>query len=335
MTLRLHLNENRGGCSPNVARALAALSPLDVATYPDESPAIAAAARWFGVPASWILFGNGLDEGLLLAAQAAARSAAGPWNAVIVEPAFEMYAVATVSQGGHVVRVLPDASLAFDADRVLAAATPDTRLVFLCDPNNPVGTGIPPADIAHIADALPDALVLVDEAYADFSGRTVIGPALSDRPNIVAGRTFSKGHGLAGLRIGCLVAAEATIARIASLAMPFRVNAAAIAALVAALDDRDFLEQAVADARASREAIAAACRRLGFDTWPSETNFVLTRVGAGAADCVRFFGERGVLIRDRSSAPGCRGCVRITAGPPDTAARVISLLEEWHAQATR
>lgn len=335
MTLRLHLNENRGGCSPAVARALAALTPLDLATYPDESPAIEAVARWFGVPASSVLLGNGLDEGLLLAAQSAARSAPGPWNAIVIEPAFEMYAVATLSQGGDVVRVMPEATLSFDADRVLAAATPETRLVFLCDPNNPVGTGIPAADIARIADQLPHALIVVDEAYADFSGRTLIGTPIAERPNVVVGRTFSKGHGLAGLRVGCLIGSGATIARIAALAMPFRVNAAAVAALVAALGDRAFLEQTVAEARASRDAIIAACDRLGFVTWPSETNFVLTRIGEGAADLVRFLGERGVLVRDRSSAPGCDGCVRITAGPPETSALVISLLEAWHAQASR
>ena len=331
MTLRLHYNENTAGCSAAVLRALRELTVTEIATYEDDGRVTTDIGRSLAVPASFVLPTNGLDEGILLAAQLASLESRMNFEALVVEPAFEMYADVVRTTGGDVVRVMPAPGFAFDPARVLARATARTRLVFLCDPNNPTGLGIARADIEAIAGALPHALVFVDEAYADFSGRTMIGADFARRHNVIVGRTFAKAHGLAALRVGALVAAETTIARLRRLALPYRVNLAAAVALRAALGDRAQVERAVADAAASRRLLADACARLGFETWPSEANFLLVRIGDGVAECAAFMEARGVRVRDRSSLPGCDGCLRITAGPVAHTETAIGLLEEWHA----
>ena len=335
MTLRLHYNENTGGCSEAVVRALSGLSANDIATYQDDGRTTADIGRWFGVPGEWVLPVNGLDEGIFLTAQLAAFESSSNYKAVIVEPAFEMYADVVSTTGGAIVRVLPTADFVFDPARVLAAASDDTRVLFLCDPNNPTGLGLAAGDITRIADRLPGTLIFVDEAYADFSGRTLISASLAARPNVVVGRTFAKAHGLAGLRIGALVAAPETISRLRRLALPYRINIAAAVALRAALGDRSHWAQTIADAKASRALLGAACERLGFATWPSEANFCLVGIGDGCVEFAAFAEQRGVRVRDRSTLPGCDGCARITTGPVAHTERAISILEEWHATKSR
>jgi histidinol-phosphate aminotransferase len=175
----------------------------------------------------------------------------------------------------------------------------------------------------------------VDEAYADFSGRSIIGSPPAARPNVIVGRTFAKAHGLAGLRVGALIAAPGTIARLRRLALPYRINVAAAVSLEAALGDRAHLAHAVADSAASRQLLSDACARLGFTTWPSEANFQLVRIGERVAAFAEWMDARGVRVRDRSSLPGCAGCVRITAGPVEHTRMAVSLMEEWHAAQSR
>jgi histidinol-phosphate aminotransferase len=177
--------------------------------------------------------------------------------------------------------------------------------------------------------------VFVDEAYADFSGRTLIDGTLEARPNIVVGRTFAKAHGLAGLRVGALVAAPAIIARFRQLALPYRINVAAAVALRAALADRTHLSQTVSESTESKRLLRDACAALGLETWKSDANFVLVRIGDRSADFARWMKSREVRVRDRSALPGCRGCVRITAGPVKHTLLAISLLEEWYATQPR
>lgn len=330
MTLRLHYNENIAGCSPAVLRALSALTVNDIARYDSDARATVAIAEWLGASSDCVLPVNGLDEGLLLAAQLAAVESPPRYEALIVEPAFEMYEHVINATGGRVVRVLPADEFEFSVNRVLAAATGNTRLVFLCNPNNPTGASIAVHDIERIADALTRSLIFVDEAYADFSGRTIVGTPLASRPNIIVGRTFSKAHGLAGLRVGALVAARGTVDQLRRLALPYRINVAALLALEASLSDRDHFIRTIAEAVESRERLANACGRLGWQTWPSEGNFLLVRIGKDAERCAAWLSARGVLVRDRSRLPGCDGCLRITTGTVASTAIVISLLEEWH-----
>jgi histidinol-phosphate aminotransferase len=329
---RLHLNENTGGCSPAVVRAVRRLSRQDISAYPAYARATEACAGAFGVPAEWVLLTNGLDEGIMTVALALLPRAGA--DAVVVEPAYGMFGPSARLAGARVVSTSPAPDLRFSLDAVRAAMTPATRLLCVASPNNPTGEIVPAAAITALAAAMPDGgAVFVDEAYADFEGRSVIGD-IGRTPNLVVGRTFAKAYGLAGMRIGCLVAQPAVIRRLRGAIAPFSVNVFAAAALEAALADRGYFDWYVGQVRTSRQLLYDACARLGLPCWLSAANFVLVRVG-DAPGVRSALGARGVHVRDRSAAPGCEGCIRITAGLVEDTHAAIAALEEVVCAARR
>ena len=329
-SLRLHLNENTAGCSPAVLAAIRDIGADDIAYYPDYTSVTGAVERWLGVDPGWVQLTNGLDEGIHVAAQSVAadgiRRGLALRPAVIVEPAFEMYAICARAAELPVVRIPPLDDFAFPVDAVVQAIAAGAGLVYLTDPNNPTGVGIPRSALEAIGDVAVDTLVLIDEAYADFSGRTALD-LLSRFHNVAIGRTFAKAHGLAGLRIGALVAHPETLVPLRRILPPFPLNVCAVHALPAALQDSGFLQAAVTSARDSKALIYDFCRRHGLKCWPSEANFVLVRVGANATAIVRALAERGILVRDRSDQPGCDGCIRITAGVVEHTQACLAALE--------
>jgi histidinol-phosphate aminotransferase len=334
--LRLHFNENTAGCSPAVIDALRALTPENIATYPDVAPFTDRCAQYLGVPADWVHLTNGLDEGIQAAAMWArlgARPGTRPF-VIVVEPTFEMYEEFARMVDAGICRLPPEPDFAFPMEALLQALSPAVRVIYLADPNNPTGMGVPAGAIDAIAVAAPQALVFVDEAYADFSGRTLIGPLLERRRNVVIGRTFAKGHGLAGLRIGALVAHRQTISSLRPLFPPFNVNIAALHALDAALADDAYLKWYVAETRESRQRVYRFCERHGLRYWPSEGNFVLMQLGEATARAVEALARQGISLRDKSAAAGCEGCIRLTAGVVAHTDRALSALEDVLAPRT-
>ena len=327
--LRLHLNENTGGCSPRVIEALRRLTCEDAAYYPDYTEAHTRCASHLGVSRERVLLVNGLDEGIQAVSFAYLQR--GPdgshREAVIVEPAFDMYAACASVASARIVEVLPRPEFTFPVDETIGALTPATRVVFLTSPNNPTGVAISREDVARVAGSLPPgAVVLLDEAYVDFARASFID-VLPQWPNVVIGRTFAKAQGLAAVRAGCLVGDASVIERLRAFVLPYSINVFARTAIVAALDDRDHLAWYRGQVAASRQLVYAMCDRLGLKCWPSEANFVLVRIGAGAAALVAALAERRIFIRDRSNQPGCEGCVRITTGVVDHTRRCIAGLE--------
>jgi histidinol-phosphate aminotransferase len=328
--LRLHQNENTAGCSPRVLEALAGLRADQIGFYPPYATATRACARYLGVDPEQLALTNGLDEGIMGLAVAYLRPPVGgpiP-EAIVPEPAFEIYRVDTEVVGGRLVQVMPRGDFSFALDEVLAAITPRTRAVFLTNPNNPTGVSMPLRAIREVARHVPpEAVVFVDEAYHEFSGVTFI-PELAAFPNVIVGRTFSKAFGLAGLRIGCLVGAAAVLNPVRATIPVYSVNIAAVAAVQAALADRDYLEDYLRQTRESKALLYAACERLGFRYVPSDANFVLVYAGDRLKALVEGAGARGIFIRDRSSEPGCAGCVRVATGIVEHTRRFIAAMEE-------
>lgn len=328
--LRLHLNENTSGCSERVLRAMRSVSRLDAAFYPDYTRLHEAVARYFGVDRAHVLVTNGLDEGIHAASFAwLQRGDDGrAREAVIVEPAFDMYAACADAAGGRIVQVMPREDFEFPTEETLDAITPATRLVFLTHPNNPTGRPVPRKALAAIVSQLPEgALVFLDEAYADFAESHFLGD-LARWPQLLVGRTFAKAHGLAAVRAGVVIAAAAVIDRLRRVVPPYSVNVFAMAAMLAAVEDREYLAWYRAQVDASRRSVYAACERLGIKYWPSEANFVLMRIGERSRDVVAAMASRGVFVRDRSREPGCHGCVRLSAGVVEHTERALAVLEE-------
>jgi histidinol-phosphate aminotransferase len=328
--LRLHQNENTGGCSPKVLEALARMRADQVGFYPPYASATQAVAKYLGVAADLVTLVNGLDEGIMAASVAYLRPSPGgtQFESIVPEPAFEIFRFDTAVAGGRLVQVMPRPRFEFALDDVLAAITAQTRVVFLTNPNNPTGVAMPLDAIRTIARRVPaGAIVFVDEAYAEFAGVSFISE-LSSFPNVVVGRTFSKAFGLAGLRIGCLVGAPQTMDAIRQAIPVYSVNIAAVTAVQAALDDLDHLNGYLAQVRASKALLYAACDRLGLSYWESSSNFVLVCAGERTEALVKGAFARGVYIRDRSTEPGCAGCIRIAAGIVDHTNRAIAVMEE-------
>ncbi len=327
--LRLHLNENTGGCSPAVLDAIHALTAADIAAYPDYRGAVLACAAYLRVDPDWVLLTNGLDEGLLLAAvgrlgQEKTRGA----EAIVPVPAFDPYFAAINAVGAKAVRIPPLDDFGFPLEAVVAGISPQTGLVFLNTPNNPTGQEIPREALRAVAEAAPYALVLVDEAYVEFGAGTFLDD-LPRYPNVVIGRTFSKAYGLAGIRIGCLVGHPGTLAPIRAVTPVLNLNVVAATAVQAALGDPAFLERYADDVRESKRRLGAACERLNLRHWPSAANFVLVRVGDQAPAVAASLAARGVHVRDRSRDPHTARCLRITAGVPAHTDAAIAALEAF------
>jgi histidinol-phosphate aminotransferase len=238
-----------------------------------------------------------------------------------------MYQVCVSAMAGAVRRVQMRTGLEFNADDVIGAIGPATRLVFLNDPHNPSGTRIEYGDASRIARSAPDALVFYDEAYAEFADRTFVPRALADHPNVLVGRTFAKCYGLAGLRLGAVIAQPQRIAELTAVVPPYSVNSYAAAALRATLVDRAYVDEYISQAAASRELIYQFCRARQLGFWSSAANFVLIRVG-NVGHVTTALAARGVFVRDRSTEPGCEGCLRMTAGRVEDTRVALVAFEE-------
>ena len=328
--MRLHLNENTAGCSPAVSEALRALGRADAGFYPDYDAAIAAVARHFDVPADHVLLTNGLDEGILASIGAAFRHRGGAVPETVgVAPAFDMYEVCTTALGGRMRDVLLNADFDLDVEAVRSALTSATRIVFLTNPHNPSGRAYQLEPLRALARRITPVQLFVDEAYADFSGESLIDRRMfAELPNLIVGRTFSKSFGLAGLRAGAVIASPAALDPIRRVVPPYSLNAWAAAAVPVAIADRAYRDWYCAQAAESRAILSAVCARLGLRTWPSAANFMLVNVGPEVARVVAALAQRGIRVRDRSPEHGCAGCIRITAGLVDDTRRAAAALEE-------
>jgi len=339
--LRLHLNENTGGCSPRVVEAVRAFDATRLATYPDFVEAVHDTARYLGVEPDRLALTNGLDEGILLtsvgylihrtpealvAQGALPMLTSGVPEVVVAQPTFEPYLSGAHAMGARVVSVPSGPAFTYPVDAVLRAVTHNTRLIYINNPNNPSGQPVALADIRRVAREAAHALVFVDEAYHDFLGEHFLEEAHL-YPNVIVGRTFSKAFGLAGIRVGVLIASPAALQPIRRAMPLFNLNVVAIAAMRAALTDLDFRARYLAEAAESKRLVYAALDRVGLRYWPSAANFVLIDGGPRARALVDGLIARGVFVRDRTQDPACPNCFRLTTGVVEHTRRAIEALE--------
>jgi histidinol-phosphate aminotransferase len=323
--LRLDFNENTGGCSPRVMERLRQLQPEQLACYPERLPVEREVAAFFGLQPERVLLTNGVDEAIHLVCETYLEPED---DAVIVVPTFAMYEICAAATGARVISVPADEGFRFPTSRLLAHTTcPRTRLIAVANPNNPTGAAASADDLLLVARSAPQAAVLVDEAYFEFHGESLLEHA-GNLPNLFVTRTFSKAYGMAGLRIGMLAGADGQMQNLRRACSPYNVNGVALACLPAALADQDYVRQYVAEVQSSRRRLQEEFAALGVPFWPSQANFVLARIGPLHADFVRNMKARGILVRDRSKDRDCEGCVRITAGWQAHTDRLLTELRE-------
>ena len=308
--LRLDFNESTVGCSPRVLARLRSLDTELLARYPEREPVEKEVADFLGLDPAQVLLTNGVDEAIHLLSS----TYLDPGDeALIVVPTFAMYAIFAQAEGARVVEVRAADNFAFPTHDLLAQLSPRTRLIAVANPNNPTGAAVAGTALIQVAQAAPQAALLVDEAYFEFHEETVIDQTRHVE-NLFVARTFSKAYGLAGLRIGILAGEARQMAMVRRVASPYNVNAAALAVLPEALQDQEYVGRYVAQVLSNRDKLQQELGNLGLHYWPSHANFVLVRIGSAHADFVQALRNRGILVRDRHADPGCEGCVRLTVG---------------------
>jgi histidinol-phosphate aminotransferase len=322
--LRLDFNESTIGCSPRVLARLRLLDAETLARYPEREPAETDVADFLGLDVAQVLLTNGVDEAIHLLCSTYLESGD---EAIIVVPTFAMYAIFAQAEGARLVQIPARENFAFPLEDLLSRISPRTRLITVANPNNPTGAAVACEVLLRIARAAPQAVVLVDEAYFEFHGETILKHAAWPT-NLFVARTFSKAYGLAGLRIGILVGEAGQMAMVRRVASPYNVNAVALAALPEALRDQGYVENYVAEVQQGRTVLERELGTLGLHYWPSRANFVLARVGSARPEFIQALRTRGILVRDRHTDPGCEGCVRLTVGSEEHTRTLISAVRD-------
>ncbi len=319
--LRLDMNENTSGCSPRVLAKLRRLDAKTIALYAAREPGEKLVAEFLGLRPAQLLLTNGADEAIDLLCRSYLETED---EIIIVIPAFAMYEVFAQSAGAKVVRVPAGPEFSFPAEGILKAITPRTRVIIITNPNNPTGTLARRTDVLRILETAPHAAVLVDEAYFDFCGETLLDQ-IEIIPNLFVARTFSKAYGLAGIRLGALTGAAEHMLVLRRVCPPFNINVIGLACLEEALADRKFVRDYVDQVTSTREWLRHELELLGFPCWRSHTNFVLVNFGEMKNAILAGMRAQGIALRDR---PDCPGCVRISVGTQPEMDRVLAVLEQ-------
>jgi len=333
---RLASNENPFGASPAAADALANLAESGLHRYPDGHSA--ALRRAIGevheLDPERIVCGAGSDELIALLA----RAYAGPGDRVLYSRhGFLMYPIAATTAGAKPVAA-PERELTTDVDAILARVTPETRAVFLANPNNPTGSYLDGDELARLHAGLPeDVLLVIDAAYAEYATAADYsdgGELAARHPNVVVTRTFSKIYGIAGLRLGWAYGAPSVIDVLNRVRMPFNVSTPAQLAGEAAVRDREFVRRSVAHTETWRAWFREQAHAAGIAALPSQGNYVLVRFAdrAGAERALATFKAHGVLVRQMGKY-GLADCLRVTIGGETEMRMAAGALHAFAAEA--
>jgi histidinol-phosphate aminotransferase len=326
--LRLDFNENTLAASPEVIARLRQVTAEGLTKYPEREGVERIAAAHFGLQTNQVLLTNGVDEAIHLVCAAFLED---DDEAMVSTPTFFMYEVSAGMMTAHVKKVQADASLEFPYGRFMAAIAPRTKLIMVASPNNPTGAVVTREQLLAICAGAPQAVVMVDEAYFHFFGESVIGD-VGKAPNLMVARTFSKAYGLANLRIGMLAGSAELMKYVRKVSSPYNVNGVALDCLPVALADDAYVQWYAEQVRVGLGRMMDGLRGLGVEFFPSHANFVLMKIGPKHAELVKAMRARGVLLRDRSTDPGCDGYVRITIGVEEHVTRGLAALKESLAE---
>lgn len=309
---------------------------LGLNRYPEPQPAALRRklAGHYGIDERNLLLTRGSDEGIDLLNRAFVRP--GEDRVITCPPCFGMYALSARIQGAELAEIaLIETADDFELDTGALAAAAPARLTFLCSPNNPTGGGLSAETVLAMARGRADqGLVVIDEAYIEFSERPSLAARVVEQPNLVVLRTLSKAFGLAGCRLGALIASEAVLDLLRRIIPPYPLPTPAVAAAEAALEPaaiaarREQLDLLMDDKHRLVQALEshAAIRRV----WPGEANFVLLRATDGPG-LVRAAAAAGIRLRDQSAQAGLADCVRITLGTPEENTALIEFMKRWKA----
>ncbi len=272
-----------------------------------------------------IFLGNGSDEGIDLVIRAFCE----PYKdtVVITDPTYGMYAVCAELNAAPLVKVSLTNDFDLDSESLLRAVTRDTKVIFLCSPNNPTGNLLSREKILQVLDRF-HGIVVIDEAYIDFTTSTSFTELINSYPNLIVLQTFSKAWGLAGLRLGMAFGAKEVIGVLNKIKYPYNVNIQTQEIVLKALDNVNVKEKAVKEIIDQRKQLAQELLALSIteEVYPSDSNFLLVRVKDAPAT-YQYLMERKIIVRDRSKVTLCQNCIRVTVGTPQENKKLITALK--------
>ena len=333
---RLCFNENLHGPSPGAVKAIVQAA-LNVHFYPDPGgwELREALQKKHGIPAEQIILGNGADGLITLISS----TFLNPGDEVLFcEPTFPIYRSSTLISMGVAKGIPLDERYRFDLENLRKAITSKTRLIYLCNPNNPTGTVLSPDEIEGFLKDLPEGiLVVLDEAYVDFMDAEKIPPTLTwieEGYPVISLRTFSKAYGLAGMRVGYAFSSKEVIDFLYRVREPFVVSSLAIKAAVGALEDVQHYRRVVNSIRKERDGLQKALGKRGLTVIPSQANFLFLDFQKDAETLCRRLAEYGILIRC-SRSWGMPTWARVTVGTPQANKTFLRALDAVLGDRTR
>ncbi|OCL26065.1 histidinol-phosphate transaminase [Orenia metallireducens] len=326
--IKLASNENPLGPSPMaIDKMKEAITKVNI--YPDGNVhnLREKLSKSLGIEASQLIFGNGSDELLVLLAQAFIKP---DDEVVMADITFSEYEFATKIMGGKIIEV-PLKNNTHDLEAMLAAVTDKTKMVFICNPNNPTGTIVGRREVEGFLAKVPeDVIVVFDEAYYEYVDNSDYPQTinyLNDYDNVIILRTFSKIYGLGGLRLGYGISSSKLISYIDRVRQPFNINSIAQVAAEASLDDQDHVSKSLEYNRQGKEYLYQEFERLGLEYVPTETNFILIDLGRSNQEVFQKMLKKGIIIRSLASY-GYETEARVTIGLPEENKKMIKALEE-------
>ncbi len=302
-------------------------SPLNRYPDPQQTELKNTIAELKGQQVKNLFLGNGSDEGIDLLFRVLCDP--GLDNIITVDPTYGMYGVCARINDVERKSVLLRADFLLDADSVINAVDDRTKIIFICSPNNPTSNSLDSEPILRIAEEV-DCMVVVDEAYIDFSSRESLLSLLSDHANLVVLQTLSKAWGLAGIRLGMVFAQEELIGYLSRVKYPYNINSLTLEAASESLKNQGLHENWVNQILDEREKMIVQLNSLVFiqKIYPSDANFLLVKMD-NPPEVHNFLMERGIIVRDRSSVPLCEGCLRITVGTQAENLKLFEALEVY------
>jgi histidinol-phosphate aminotransferase len=328
--LLMDANTNLIGRNPAIDRAAKRLGSIDLQQYPTclSDDLRAAVAREHGLSPEEVLVGNGSDEILDLIC----KTFCNPGDLIAIPtPTFVMYAFfARVHLGSPIEAPLQASAWQLDIELILRMRP---KILFLASPNNPTGNAYPKTDLERLISESP-GLVVVDEAYADFCGQD-FASQVRRYENLIVTRTFSKSHGLAGLRVGYGASNRRVMAKMECAKTPLTLNSVSEAIALEALADQTFMRDAVGVIQSERVRLSDRLRELGFGPQPTDANFLIVDLGRPSSGARAFLRERGIVTREMSDFKGLGNYLRVTVGRPEHNDRLVAELKNWKASCSR
>ncbi len=320
--VRMDTSTNVLGTNPDAREAIAMCADLDLHQYPTpySDGLRQALAQRYGLNEDNFVVGNGSDEALDIIF----KSFMEPGETVVAPyPSYVLHGFFVKINGGRFVTVDLKPGFQLDPEAMLAAKG---KIIILCTPNNPTANTFDHADVERLVQE-HDGPVVVDEAYGEYAERSFL-PRVEEFDNLIVTRTFSKAYGLAGMRVGYMASNLKMAGVMQRVKIPYSLNQISERAAIAALSDTTYVDMAVDLVRKERERLSRGLESLGFQTYPSQSNFILFKSPHPSGELVRRLAEKGVLIRNFGGLRMLEDCLRTTIGTRELNDLVLSKLEE-------